>query len=239
VVLIGFGVFNLSTAHFVIAQEAETREEVSNQQSDLGDIIIQRLLAEIGPIVGGIVAIGIQFARKQGLKISAEAEEYFVNMAKSFVENQSRFLYKQIRDNPQYKEYLVKGRIPPELGQKAKQNAVKQLKVELQSDEFTKAAKDVLSTNLETLVERYVTENKKETSDRIRMLLNDLVPIGVNAALLSYDTSQDAQKNKEKIIADALESIAKVFDAEELLFSHESAKLMIKSELNERVGNVK
>jgi len=58
--LIAFGVFNLSIAHFVIAQEEQPREE----RSDVVDVMIQRLLAEIGPIVGGIVAIGIQFARK-------------------------------------------------------------------------------------------------------------------------------------------------------------------------------
>jgi hypothetical protein len=233
--LIGFGVFNLSTAGSALAQQPAPPET----SSSIAYIIIERLLAEIGPVVGGAVAIAIQFARKQGLKISAEAEEYLVNSVKSFVANQSRMLYKEIRDNPQYKEALLKGRIPPELGKKAKDSALQQLRVELRSDEFTKTAREMLEANLDILVERYVTENKKELAERVRKLLAEMVPVAVSAALLQYNSATEAQKEKDMIISEALDAVGKLMDTEELLFSSEDAVMMIKSELNKRIGNVK
>ncbi|MFQ6095979.1 MAG: hypothetical protein ACE5NN_07535 [Candidatus Bathyarchaeia archaeon] len=236
VILIGFGVFNLSTSNLATAQQDGAGTTPTTQ---LVDIIVERLISEIGPIVAGAVLIAIQFARKQGLRISAEAEEYFVNAAKSFVENQSRFLYKKIRDNPEYRDYLVKGRIPPKLGKEALESVKEQLRVELQSDEFTRAARDMLDKNLETLIERYVTENKKELAEKGRRLLNELVPVAVDAALLSFDKPEDARKNKDKIIKEALESVAKTFDFEELLFSDDDATMRIKSELNRRIGGVR
>ena len=46
--------------------------------------------------------------------------DFLFDTAMSFVQTQGRFLYKEIRDNPKYAKEFSKGRIPPELGKKAK-----------------------------------------------------------------------------------------------------------------------
>ncbi len=86
--------------------------------------ILEQLLSTIGPVVAGAVSMEISFARKKGLQISADAEEYFVNSAKSFVENQGRYVFKQFADNPEYHEQLSRGKMPPELGKKVFENVV-------------------------------------------------------------------------------------------------------------------
>ena len=232
VILIFFGVFNIFTFNLAVAQQEGAG---TTSSTDLGALIIERLLLEVGPVVGGAVAIAIQFARKQGLRISGEAEEYFVEHAKSFVANQSRFLYKKLQD-PKYKDDLAQGRIPPELGKEALENVKKELRIELQSDEFTSTARTMLDTNLGALIERYVTENKKELANRGRELMTELVPTAVNAALLDYSTPEKAEKNREKIIKEVLEAVAKTFDFEELLFSDDDAIMHIRSELYNRIG---
>jgi len=230
--LISFGTFNLTVNSFA------TEHEATSNNVDWGSIstaIIERLLTEIGPIVGGIVGIGIQFARKQGLKISAEAEEYFVNSARSFVENQGRWLYQQIRDNPKYREEFLRGKIPKELGQEALLNVKKQLEVELKSDEFTKVARGMLTENLETLIERVVTEHKKDQNEKARQLLYASVPIVVDAALLIYKNNEEIRNNKDAIIEEALQSLFGIFQHDSVLLPYEHAKIYIKSELNKRI----
>jgi len=224
--LILFGTFNLAKNSF-----AQEQLPADSSRNALSDAIIERLLTEIGPIVGGIVTIGIQFARKQGLRISAEAEAYFVNSAKSFVENQSRWLYKQIKDNPKYEIDFQKGKIPKELGQAALDNVKKQLEVELKSDEFTKTAREMLSENLETLVERFVTEHRKEQNDKARELLHTFVPIVVDAALLAYKNSEEVRNNQDGILKEAIKSLTEIFAQEQILLSLENAKIYVKSEL--------
>ncbi len=140
IALIGFGTYNLSVATF--AQQESPTGERSRDLNDLLFTLVDHFVGQVGPIVGGAVTLGISFVRKHGLKISAEAEEYFVNSTKSFVENQTRFLYKQIKENPQYAEAFSKGIIPPDLGKTALGNVVNQLEVELRSDEFTKTAEE-------------------------------------------------------------------------------------------------
>lgn len=236
VFLIGFGFLNLSLHGLALAQQAEVPAPSSGA---FIETIVERLITEAGPILAGVLSLAFTYARKQGYKISGEAEEYFVKSAQSFVAKQSRLLYKQIRDNPQYSEQLKQGRIPKELGAAAKKQLIEDLKVELKSDEFTKTARGMLLDNLDPLVERYVTENKKENAEKVRKLLDDLVPIAVDAALLSFKNPEEAQRNKEAIINEALKSVAKTFEFEELLVSHEDIAMRIKAGLNKRIGGVK
>ena len=237
IALIGFGTYNLSVATFA-QQEYPVTEP--HDWNDLLFSLIDHLVGQVGPIVGGAVTLGISFARKKGIAISAEAEEYFVNSTKSFVENQTRFVYKQIKANPQkYAEAFSKGIIPPELGIAARDNVIKQLHVELRSDEFTKTARDMLKNNLEPLVERMFTQHKSESSEKIRKMFNEHVPTAVDAVLLSYKTVEEAHSDKEKIIDEALKSIIVAFDSENMLFSDDIAKTYIKAELNKRIGHLK
>lgn len=190
-------------------------------------------------MVAGFVSIGIQFARKQGLKISAEAEEYFVNEVSSFVTNQSRFLYKQIRDNPEYVEDFKKGMIPEKLKAEAKANVIKQLRTELTSDEFTRTTRKVLGDNLDNLVEIAFTQHKTNIAERTKMMLKDLVPVAVNATLLNFKDADEVKNEQEKIIQNVLETIRKNFDLEDMLLPQDIAKTHIKAELNKIVGTTK
>jgi hypothetical protein len=232
VLVIGFGLLNLSIHDLALAQEVEVP---ASSSSALIDTIVERVITEAGPILAGVLSLAFTYARKQGYKISGEAEEYFVNSAESFVAKQSRWLYKQVRDNPQYSEQLKRGRIPRELGEAAKKNLMNELEIELRSDEFTKTARQMLRDNLDPLVERYVTENKKENAEKVRNLLNDLVPRAVDAALLPFSTPEQARRNSEEIVKEALESVAKTMEFEELFFSHEDAMMRIKSELSKAI----
>ncbi|MEX2061039.1 MAG: hypothetical protein WD966_08295, partial [Nitrosopumilaceae archaeon] len=125
-------------------------------------------------------------------------------------------MYKEMKDNPQYAEYLAKGRIPPELGKKALESVKKQIQVELRSDEFTKATREVLQANLEPLVERIVTQHNKKLAEKTSAMLTDLIPVAVDAALFQYDDKNEARKNKDKIIEEVLKSVEKNFDYENI-----------------------
>lgn len=236
-----FGVINISVEKLAEAQIGQaglvTPSEYMPQS--LQDLIILSLLGQVGPIVGGIVTIGISFARKQGLKISAEAEEYIVNSTKSFVETQSRLIYKEIKNNNDYVEYLKKGIIPDDLKKKALQNVRSQLLVEMRSDEFTKTAKAMLQDNIEPLIERFVTEHKIDMAQKTKKMFNELIPIAVDSSLLSIKTQEEARAEKDRIVADVLKTIEKAFDYENILFSNDIAEAYIKAELNKRIGNIR
>ncbi|MEW6043652.1 MAG: hypothetical protein AB1608_05270 [Thermoproteota archaeon] len=221
-----------------MAQNSDTSIQEPETES-IVDIIVINLVSQIGPIVAGFVSIGIQFARKQGLKISADAEEYFVKAVQSFVTNQSRFVYKQIRSNPEYIEAFKKGIVPEKLKADAKTNVIKQLKVELMSDEFTKVTRNMLIENLDNLVERAFTTHKSHMVERTQSMLKDLIPIAVNAALLSFKDTAEIRKEQEKIIQDVLETLRMNFDLEDLLMPEDIARTHIKAELNKVVGIAK
>ncbi len=243
--LIVFGSINITMDKLALAQNSDSINNTSqaNQsipvhENKLVDTIFENLLTQILPLVGGLVAIGTQFARKQGLKISADAEEYFVKSAQSFVANQSRLMYKEIRNNPDYAIALAQGRMPKEIGKQALENVKNQFLVEIQSDELTKTARKMLHDNLDALVERSVTQNNKEIGEKTKNMLNELIPVAVSAALLQFKTKEDAQKETDGIIQDVLKTVAKNFDYESILFSNEVAEMHIKSELNKRIGEI-
>jgi len=240
VVLISFGTFNAINSVF-----AQSSSEISVKCFDSSgtetycakpmglflQIILEQLLSTVGPIVAGAVSIGINFARKRGLQISAEAEEYFVNSAKSFVENQSRYVFKQFMENPEYREELVKGKMPSKLGKEIFQNVKSQLLTEVKSDEFTKTTRDMLIENLDSLIERTLSESKKESARRARNLLREFVPLAVDSVLLYVKEKEINDEQKIEIVKKSMEMVAKNFDNEYLIMSAVSAKMYIEAEL--------
>jgi hypothetical protein len=235
-----FGIINITTEKLANAQlEEQILTEPVFVPHSLLDLLILNLLGQIGPIVGGIVSIGISFIRKQGLKISADAEEYIVNSTKSFVETQSRLIYREIKNNPRYIEYLKNGTWPEELKKKALENVKAQLLVEMQSDEFTRTARQMLQDNLEPLIERFVTEHKDEMSKKTRNMLKEQMPIVIDSVLLLYKTPDEVHEKTGEIVNQALQILEKNFDYENMLFSNEIAETYIRAELNKRVGKIK
>ncbi|MGQ0772725.1 MAG: hypothetical protein ACT4NT_08155 [Nitrososphaerota archaeon] len=242
IILIGFGTWNLAQNGFAQQTEIQQDDDFSKK---IAFIIIERLLAEVGPIVGGAVMIGTQFARKKGLAISAEAEEYFVKSTSSFVADQSRWIYEQLRDNKEHwyaldakqNQKSHEGGLPKSLGQEAKKRVIDSLIIELKSDEFTKKTASLLRENIVPLVERMVTENNRQLTSRGRQMIFELAPIAVEAAILPFKTRQEIYEKIESITDAALISIKKSFDFEEVAFDENLAKMTVKAELQKKTAS--
>jgi len=243
IVMIGFGTYNLAMDSF--AQESP-KDDYGDVWEQLQDVLIKNVLGQVGPIVAGAVGMGFQFARTKGLAISAEAEEYFVNSAKTFVTSQSRWIYEQMRDNKGAWEELDKknggqahvGGTPKSLGRAARDRVVNDLMTELKSDEFTRVTRNMLKDNVVSLVERTVTENNKELSEKSKGLIESLAPLAVDAMLLPLQSKEEARQKSTEIIDSALKSIKKNLDYEEIPFDKDLAEVMIKSELFKRIGSI-
>jgi len=243
IVLISFGSFNIINNVFAQSEElsvkcfdSEGKETYCAKPMDLFlQNILEQLLSTVGPIVAGAVSMGITFARKKGLQISAEAEEYFVNSARSFVENQSRYVFKQFMENSEYREQLAKGKMPDKLGKEIFQNVKSQLLTELESDELTKTARSMLTANLDSLIERTLSESKNESAQKARKLLGEFVPLAVDSALLYVKEREINDEQKKKIVQNALDMVAKNFDNEYVIMSVKSAKMYIEAELNQKL----
>lgn len=271
-----FGTFNIVNSYAANdTQNEKLSDPNSNDLTFEQQIIfalIEKGLSQVGPIVGGAVGLGIKFARKKGLQISAEAEEYTVQLASSFVSSQSRWIYEQYRnkgyweendkkykkeieyklanakkehneeDAKKYQKELEKvtrqHRLPYTLGKAARDRVITDLKVELQSDEFTKTTRKMLEDNLVSLVERTVTQNNKEITAKSRKIIHDLAPLAIESLLLPLKSKEDAQNAEKKIIEDAIDSIRKHFDFEEISFDENYLDIVVKAELNKRIGNI-
>lgn len=191
--------------------------------------ILERLIGEIGPIVGGMVAIGIQFARKQGLRISAEAEEYFVSMAGTFVEDQTRKIYEEAKRN--------NWKLPEGYRQKAFADIRQKLLTELQSDEFTKTAKQMLSDNLEFLINNKLTEIQKQMAQRIQNVLSVVSSNAVDAILLYKDNTKAlSNDDKKTIVDDAVKRVRTHLDSEYLITSDSKIQTYVEAELKRKIG---
>lgn len=281
ITLIAFGTFNIVNSF--AENESQNKTDVSDSRNtftfeqQIIFAIIEKGLSQVGPIVGGAVGLGIKFARKKGLQISAEAEEYFVKSASTFVASQSRWIYEQMRDRREYwknndAEYLkdikkkyeeakaanqdktvvekLKKEIAkmenkhPEglsytLGMEARNRAIANLKTELQSDEFTKATREMLEQNLVSLVEKTVTQNNKEIAEKSCKIIHDLAPLAIDSLLLPMKSKEDAQEKTTEIVNTAVASIRKHFDFEEISFDENFLEIVVKAELNKRIGNIK
>jgi hypothetical protein len=244
IVLISFGTINIVNNVF-----AQSSDEVSVKCFDSEGIqtycakpmdlflqnILEQLLSTVGPIVAGAVTMGISFARKKGLQISADAEEYFVNSARSFVDNQSRYIFKQFTENPKYREQLIQGKMPKELGTAVFKNVKSQLITELKSDELTGTARSMLKDNLDALIERTLSESKSDAAKKARKLLEEFVPLAVDSALLYVKEREITDEQISVIVKKSIGIVAKNFDNEYIIMSAESAKMYIEAELKRKL----
>ena len=244
ILLISFGSINIATSFGQASESVNVKcyDQSGNELEYCAkpmDLFIQnileQLLSTVGPIVAGAVSMAISFARKKGLNISAEAEEYFVNSARSFVENQSRYIFKQFKENPEYREQLAKGKMPEKLGKEVFQKVKSQLLVELKSDEFTDTARNMLKENLDALIERKLSESKSDAAKKARQLLSEFVPLAVDSAMLYVKEGEINEEQKKEIVKKSLELIAKNFDNEYIIMSTESAKMYIEAELKRKI----
>jgi len=227
------------------AQELPPDNQKNESSEEIQNLIIAQLLTQVGPITAAIVGIGIDYLRRRGIQISAEAEEYFVNSISSSVANQSRWIYEELRDNKA--EWTKKDRekniteeraFPKSLGEQAKMNVINQLKEMLISKEFTSNTREVLSANMGQLVEIAVTQNNKKLTERGRKLIHGLAPVAVDSLLLPLKSKDEAIKKRDEIIKSAMQLITNNFNFEEIQFDKNFAEMFVRSELYKKIGKV-
>jgi len=252
--LLAFGVFNLSNT--IYAQNDDNSTPTSTESNNdvpfhekLIILAVEQLLTIVAPITGSVVLMFTQFLNKKGIKISQETQDYFANTASAYVQNEARYLFKKLKDTDSqvhkdfknYFEELGKGnfpRMPENLGKKLLKRTKDNLERELKSDSFSRAAKNMLKTNLTTIIETAVSKEHQDTANRAKKLLLDLVPTAIDSALLYAENKTLNDDQKKKIIDTAVESLKRNFDQEYILMSVENAKMYLQAELKKRINPV-
>lgn len=241
--LLAFGLFNSVTS---FAETQNQTKNIDDSPKNLQDLIAIQLLTQVGPITAAIVGLGIDYLRRRGMQISGDAEEYFVNSISSLVANQSRWIYKEIRDNKRVwvekdreKGIIEERDFPKSLGDQAFNNVLEQLNEMLRSNEFTSNAKEILSTNVKQLIETAVTKNNKELTERGRDLISKIAPLAVDSLLLPLRTKDEMKKKQDEIINEAMKAIQKSFDFEQIQFDKNFAELFVKAKLYQKIDEIK
>ncbi len=251
IVLLGFGLFNLSNT--IYAQNDTTitslikSDETTPFHEKLTILAVEQLLTIVGPITGSVVLMFTKFLNKKGIKISQETQDYFAKTALNYVQNESRYMFKQFTDenaqhNSELQTYfddLAKRKnptFPKAFGETMRIRTAQNLKKELKSDSFSGAVKKMLGNNLETIIETAVSKNHQDTSNRAKNLLLDLVPTAIDSALLYNENNDLNKEQKEKIIDTAIESLIKNFNQEYIIMSVETAKMYLEAELKKRIN---
>lgn len=252
--LLAFGVFNLSNAIYAqnVTNSASALTESNNDAPFHERLIIlgvEQLLTIVGPITGAVVLMFTKFLNKKGIKISQETQEYFANTASVYVQNETRYMFKQFTDKNSkhhdelrtYFKDLAAGKLPAfpkEFGETMRTRTARNLKQELKSDSFSGAAKKMLENNLKTIIESAVSKNHQDIANRAKNLLLDLVPRAIDSALLFYENKTLNDNQKKKIIDTAVESLKHNFDQEYIIMSVENAIMYLQAELKNKINPV-
>ncbi|MDH3779495.1 MAG: hypothetical protein OES15_01435 [Nitrosopumilus sp.] len=239
--LLAFGIFNFSNTIYAQNNNNFTSPiELNNGapfQERLIILVVEQLITIVAPITGSVVLMFTQFLNKKGIKISQETQDYFAKTASDYVKNEARYMFKQFMDvNSPYYAELREGRISPKLREKVYNRTKDNLERELKSDSFSRAAKKMLKSNLETVIESAVSKNHQDTANRTKDLLTELVPIAIESALLYNENKVLNDEQKEKIIDTAMESLKKNFDQEYVIMSIENTKMYLQAELRKRIS---
>ncbi|KAF6245117.1 hypothetical protein [Nitrosopumilus sp. b2] len=243
--LITFGLFNIVTQSYAISHEGIDLPE-SLKAEDLLNYAVLQGISQIGPLLAGILPLGFSYLRKQGIKIDKDAEAYFIKTIPKLVENQSRWIYEEMKDSQKMQAYIdadeangISERVfPKSLGETAFDNVKKDLLNMLKEDGFRDSTKKILKDNMKNAIETAVTQNNKALTDRSRNLIGELSPLIIDALLLAYATPDEARAAKQDIIKSAKEAIQENFDFEEIMYDKNLAEIFIKSELNKKIGQV-
>ena len=138
-------------------------------------------------------------------------------------------------ENPEYQEQMIKEKMPKDLGAAVFKNVKSQLMTELKSDEITDTTRNMLKDNLDSLVERTLSESKSDAAKKARKLLEEFVPLAVDSALLYVKEHEITDEQKNSIVQKAIGLVAKNFDNEYIIMSAESAKMYIEAELKRKL----
>lgn len=238
VVVISLVIFGMANLTLDVLAQSEVETQIPDEldfKEKLILSIVENLLTVVAPIAASAVGIAIRLARQHGLRISAEAEEYFVENTRLFVDKQTRFIFREL-NKPENLQSLRRGEIPTELGKAAFTNVKSELLKELKSDEFTKVARNMINANLDALIENAVTKAKSDQAKRALELIKDLAPKAVDAAMLTIENTQQAKDNRIEIMNEATNSIFEFLKKEFLLSSEDMVKLFVKAELRNKIN---
>ena len=106
---------------------------------------------------------------------------------------------------------------------------------ELKSDELTNTARSMLKDNLDSLIERTLSESKSDAAKKARKLLEEFVPLAVDSSLLYVKEREITDEQKSVIVQKSIGIVAKNFDNEYIIMSAESAKMYIEAELKRKL----
>ncbi len=244
ILLISFGVFNMSTT--IYAQTIETSETEPKDWNRFFQDTVEQILTTVAPVVGGAFALGMNYLRSKGLQISKEAEEYVIVAAQSVVKTQGRLLFDKVYENKELLTAWGTGNLTSDgktslkealekYKKEARDKAISDLTAEIKSSKFQKTAKSIVGDNVDSLIDRALTENEIDKAVRAKKILVELSDLAIDASFLYYDKKNLSIDDRNKIINDGIKIIAKNFDFESIVMVPDNAKLYLKSALSKKI----
>jgi len=243
VILASFTSFKVSAEDKILLQGLEKEEalqlidqkleEFKNTESNVGEL--GPYLAIMAPLMAATYA-GIsklkEFKIKQ-MEISSKFEKEMFEGLKSIIETQRRFIIVSIQSNSEYLDYYrTHYKIPPQLATSAKQKARESFIAQyFKSVRLTSYRKHTIDESLDYIIEQYVTENKKATSERAHKLISENATRCVQSSILHNSMSNPIDEWKKIIIDDAYKRMSSILAEEQILPRYYFTQNYIESEL--------
>ena len=237
----------------IFAQEEDITEAMNklaealnntSTQTQTGELNLAELgpwLAAIGPLMAASYAgvTKMKEIKVKGMEMSAVYEKEMGDGIRSIVETQRRYLYNRLRENPEAvdKYYQMGGKIPPELGKVAHNNAKRSfIDQYLMSSRLTKNARDRLLNSADLIIEQYVTENKTDLVGRVKTLLKDNAPHCIQSAMLGFDKGTIGEHETASILEEAWFDLVNILDYEQIFLHKDFATVYLRAELNRQLN---
>ena len=249
ILLISFGIFNLSTNIYGEEQDSAVASDVEPKTFErFYQDLVEQLLTTAMPILGGAISIVLQYGRSKGLQISKDAEEYIIGATQSIVKNQGRLFFNKVYEHKELLGAWGLGQLDgedrktlkdklKELQTESRNQALKDLESEINSSKFKKTARKFIGDNLNTLIDRAFTKEQSDKAERAKNLLRELSSLAVDSALLYHDKKTLSKEDKDKIINSGIDILAKNFDFESIVLDVSNAKMHLEAALTNKINS--
>jgi len=91
--------------------------------------------------------------------------------------------------------------------------------------------------NLGALIDSTYTKNQSNKAERAKNLLLDLSSLAVDSALLYYEKKTLSKEDKDKIINNGIDILAKNFDFESIILDVPNAKMHLEAALTNKIDS--
>ena len=176
------------------------------------------------------------YLRKLGVKVSEEQEKYLVDTVRGLVQKQARGIYNQVKKDP---DLLSKGIFTENFGAIAKQNLVTDVLEITNSDKFKGFSKNISKATLNSLVEKYVSEENRRKWKLTEEKISQFVDLATASVVYTYNIKQkwsEVPVDVRKELEDkALKEISDLMDEQMLLFSDDATRVRIRAKLGEKL----